>query len=297
MRLSIVNLVRLAWPAKPLQANGWAARTTMPLPFELSPDEVTGLKEWFTSYVQTFRTGDIQIQRNMDLKAGHTRRVCREIVALGKKLGLRDSALRLAEIIALLHDIGRFEQYTKYRTFRDGKSENHAELGIRVLERFGILKPLGNKAEGLILCAICHHNEPSLSRVENADCLFFSRLLRDADKLDIWRVVTEYYHRKSGERNGALELELPDTPGFSKECGRDLMKKGIVDIQHVKSLNDYKLLQIGWIFDVNFEPTLHCIKRRRYLEMIWDVLPGTEEIKEIFDAVHAFLHARVPSSR
>jgi len=96
-------------------------------------------------------------------------------------------------------------------------------------------------------------------------------------------VVTDYYHQKNGKRNGAIELDLPDTPGFSEEVYQDLMNKRIVDIKHVKNLNDFKLLQIGWIFDINFNITMEAIKSRRYLEMIRDVLPKSEKIQLIFE--------------
>jgi len=138
----------------------------------------------------------------------------------------------------------------------------------------------------VILRSIQYHNRASLPREETETCLFFSKLLRDADKLDIWKVVTDYYHRKNRERNGAIELGLPDTSGFSEEVYRDLMNKKIVDIKHVNNLNDFKLLQIGWIFDINFKPTLYHIKERRYLEMIRDVLPESKGISEIFDIIH-----------
>lgn len=247
---------------------------------------VTDLKNWFTSYVQTFKYNDIELQRNINLKEDHTRRVCKEILNLGEQLGLNDDALRLAEIIALLHDIGRFEQYARYKTFMDGKSEDHAELGIQILEKYGILEQFDAATRDLILRSIKYHNRASLPREETETCLFFTKLLRDADKLDIWKVVIDYYHRKDAKRNGAIELDLPDTPGFSEEVYRDLVNKRIVDIKHVKNLNDFKLLQIGWIFDINFKPTLYHIKNRRYLEMIRDVLPKSKEIKEIFDIIH-----------
>lgn len=250
------------------------------------------LKVWFGDYVRTFRTKDKQTQQNFDLKEGHTRRVCREIVALGKKLGLKEDALRLAEVIALLHDIGRFEQYAKYKTFSDGRTENHAEWGIRVLGRHKVLKPLDKKARKLILCAIRQHNKPLLERMNDGECLFFSRLLRDADKLDIWRVVTGYYHRKGVARNGALELELPDMPGISAAVIDDLLHQRIVDIRHVHNLNDYKLLQAAWIFDINFQATLDRVQRRGYLEKIRAVLPSTKKIGEIFAAIRSYANDR-----
>ncbi|MGB7296939.1 MAG: HD domain-containing protein [Candidatus Aminicenantales bacterium] len=223
------------------------------------------------------------------MKEDHTRRVGKEILNLGKRLGLNADQLRLADIIALLHDVGRFEQYARYKTFMDGKSEDHAELGIKILNEYGVLEPFDDAVKEVILRSIKYHNRPSLPREETPTRLFFSRLLRDADKLDIWKVVTGYYHRKDGKRNGALELDLPDAPGFSEEVYQDLMNKRIVDMRHVKNLNDLKLLQIGWIFDINFRPTVDCVEKRRYLQMIRDVLPQSKEMEGIFEAVHSFL--------
>lgn len=254
----------------------------------MDPKSVSDLKNWFTRYVQAFQSNDMELLRNIDLKEEHTKRVCKEIIDIGEQLGLNADELRLAEIIALLHDIGRFEQYARYKTFMDGKSEDHAELGIKILKKYRVLEHFDDGMRHLILQPIKFHNRPSLPGDETETCLFFSQLIRDADKLDIWKVVTDYYYRKDGNQNGAIELDLPDTPGISAEVYQDLMNKRIVDIKHVRNLNDFKLLQTGWIFDINFEPTLNCIKKRRYLELIRDVLPKSKEIKEIFDVIHRF---------
>ena len=128
---------------------------------------------------------------------------------------------------------------------------------------------------------------------ETEACLFFSRLLRDADKLDIWKVVTDYYHRKDGRRHEALELNLPDTEGFSREVHRDIMNRTIIDMRHVKNMNDFKLLQAGWIFDVNFKPTLISIRQRRYLELIRDALPQSKDMMAIFETLQNFLAERM----
>ena len=244
---------------------------------------VEDMKDWFSSYVQTFKHGDKELKQNIVLKEEHTKRVCKEIVNIGKQLGLNDNELRLSEVIALFHDIGRFEQYARYKTFVDRKSEDHAELGIKILKRNDVLSGFDIPTKSLIFQTIGYHNHASLPQNETEPCLFFAKLLRDADKLDIWKVVTGYYHRKDGRRNGAIELGLPDTSGISDEVYQDLINKRIVDVNHVKNLNDFKLLQVSWIFDINFEPTLHSIRSRRYLEMIRDVLPETDKIQEIFN--------------
>lgn len=250
-------------------------------------ERVTELKDWFTDYVRTFQYGEPEKQQNIDMKKWHTLRVCAEISALGRQLGLNDDELHLAEIIAILHDVGRFEQYARYNTFVDARSENHAELGVDIIMRSGILDRFDNVIRGLILRSVQYHNRASLPPDEPEPCLFFSKLIRDADKLDIWKVVTDYYSQKETKRNRAIELDLPDTPGFSEEVYHDLMNKKIVNIGHIKNLNDFKLLQIGWVFDINFQPTLDCIRERRYLEMIGKVLPRSERINSVFSTINA----------
>ena len=153
---------------------------------------VYNLKNWFISYVKTFKYDNNESQQNIDIKREHTERVTEEIINIGKQLGLNDNELNLAEIIALFHDIGRFEQYDRYKTFSDYKSENHAELGIKILKQYDVLDLLDENLQKVILCSIKYHNWPSLPAKETKTCLFYSRLIRDADKLDIWRVVTDY---------------------------------------------------------------------------------------------------------
>jgi HD-GYP domain-containing protein (c-di-GMP phosphodiesterase class II) len=63
---------------------------------------------WFRIYVESFYTEDPEIQQNIRLKEEHTLRVCNEILRLGKALNLNGTALRLAETIALIHDIWHF---------------------------------------------------------------------------------------------------------------------------------------------------------------------------------------------
>ena len=263
------------------------------IPGNINKKNVDDLKIWFSNYVQTFKAGNKNQQRNIALKEKHTLRVCKEILNLGKQLGLNQNELYLSEAIALLHDTGRFEQYARYKTFVDSQSVDHAVLGVEILEKNKILCSLDEPAQDFILRTIRYHNRATLPREETKTCLFFTKLLRDADKLDILKVVTDYYSQQNGNRNGALELGLPDTPEISEHVYYDLMDKKIVNIKHVKNLNDFKLLQIGWVFDINFAPTLQCINTRNYLKMIRDVLPKSEKIENIFKVVQSHLNNQI----
>ncbi|MBM9520731.1 HD domain-containing protein [Desulforhopalus vacuolatus] len=255
----------------------------------LNEQIIDDLKKWFAAYVQTFTSENNEVQQNINLKEEHTRRVCCEILHLGQQLGLNASELRLAEITALFHDIGRFEQFARYGTFMDGKSVNHAQFGVKILQEKKVLARLDDSVRDLVLRIITYHNRAVLPTEESATCLFFSRLLRDADKLDIWRVVTEYYQQRDQKANTGLELGLPDTPVFSDAVVQDILAGRIVDIKHLKTLNDFKLLQVGWVYDLNFIPTFQRLKEKGYLDMIRAVLPETEGIDKIFTNITSFV--------
>jgi len=59
----------------------------------ISKEKLTELKNWFIYYVHTFQYNDPEIQQNINLKEEHTMRVCREILYIGKQLGLNDDEL------------------------------------------------------------------------------------------------------------------------------------------------------------------------------------------------------------
>jgi hypothetical protein len=241
--------------------------------------------------VQSFKDDDLELLENIILKEKHTVQVCKEILGIGRSLRLRHDELYVAEIIALLHDIGRFEQYKIYRTFADGKSVNHAELGVEVLQKNRILDDVNEVTKKLVLKTVKYHNYASLPENETDECIFFTKLLRDADKLDIYRVVTEYYIKKqNGIQNKTIELDLPNTTDISADVCKSLLNKKIVNIRDIKNLNDFKLLQIGWIFDINFSYTFCNVKSRRYIEIIRETLPNTKQTTDIFNIIYQHLN-------
>ena len=111
--------------------------------------------------------------------------------------------------------------------------------------------------------------------------------------MDILKVVTDYYKRKSGRRNKSLELNFPDTAGISDDVYRDLINMKLVDSSIIKNLNDFKLLQSGWVFDINFIPALFIIKERGYLEMLQDTLPQTEQTEKIFSVIYSYIDEKI----
>lgn len=250
--------------------------------YQVTESHLENLKQWFSGYVKSFYSTDPVVQQTIELKEKHSLRVCNEILNIGKKLILSDNNLRIAETMALFHDIGRFEQFTRYKTFVDKKSENHGELGVKVLQQEKTLVDLNEDTQVLILKAISYHNRLSVPEDESPACIYFSKLLRDADKLDIFNLVSTYYYSSNSERSAAIELDLPDTPTVSDEVMIGLHDGKIIGMQHLKSLNDFKLLQMAWIYDINYQPTFQMVHERGYIKKIRDTLPASKKIDQIY---------------
>jgi hypothetical protein len=238
-------------------------------------------------YVQTFRAAGYGELENVALKEDHCLRVRREMGELGAELELSGPDIMLAEATGLLHDVGRFEQYSRYGTFVDAVSVDHARLGCRILMNSGILDGLSTGESVIIRRAVMNHSALEIPEDLDERAGFFLRLLRDADKLDIWRVMLDYYSSGGGSEDEAVGLNLPDTPGVSDEVLDDLYAGRPVNAANLRNQNDFKLLQAGWVYDINFAPSMARVRQRRYLEKLRSYLPDSEEVREALDSMAA----------
>ncbi|HDP99946.1 MAG TPA: HDIG domain-containing protein [bacterium] len=259
----------------------------------MTTEQFEFFRAWFDDYTTGFMNESRDKTEMINLKYQHTRHVCQEIEMLCSQLNLPESDTLMAKTMALFHDVGRYEQYQRYQTFLDMKSVNHAELGIQILIQNNVLKNLNDHQQQLILSAINFHNRKQLPLDQSEKTLYFSKLLRDADKLDIWRVVIDYYYRVGDETNGAIELGLPDTPDISDGAINNLLNEKIVELEYVKNSNDFKLLQIGWVYDINFLPALKAVDQRGYLEKIFDKLPELDGLHHVRQAVRSYVNRKM----
>ena len=262
----------------------------------MDTDDLANLRKWFANYVAVYYTDDSRHNEAVRLKEEHTERVCKEIVMLGGALNLPAQDMLLAETMALFHDLGRFKQYATYGTFEDARSENHAALGLRELARDRVLSVCSRAERFLITKAIGYHNVRALPADEDERTLFFSRLLRDADKLDIWRVFIDYYDEAYPEANSTIVWGLRNDPTCSSEIVNALRRQQMADTRHMATLNDYKLLQISWVFDVNFPPTFDAIHERQYVQKIAATLTPGIDLERIVEKVLAYLQNRQATS-
>ena len=93
--------------------------------------DIEKAKEEFINYTKNYNLEDTNIKR----KQIHSLRVMEISKKIAEYIGLTPEEVKIAELIGLLHDIGRFEQYSNYHTFRDDYSIDHGDYGVQILEK------------------------------------------------------------------------------------------------------------------------------------------------------------------
>jgi hypothetical protein len=254
------------------------------------------IQAWFDGYLNGYLDLDPEGLKNIRLKQEHTAKVVEVmgLLAVGERLTASETCL--ARAVALLHDVGRFPQYRRWRTFRDSESDNHARLGLEVIRQQQVLQRLGPEDQLLIEEAVRFHNLLAVPSQFKSPTDRYIRLIRDADKLDIWRVFEEYFQQPPAERASAVGLGLPDRAGaITAECLAALQAGEVVRLDTVRVLNDFILLQISWAYDLNVPSAFRLLQQRCYLTKLAALLPSAAGLDE---AIHrAVQHVRLMAER
>ena len=133
------------------------------------------------------------------------------VLAIKKNFSEEDQ--KLAELIGLLHDIGRFEQVRIYNTFVDKISVNHGEMGVKVLFEDGLIEKFVETREydNIIKTAILNHNKGIIDSDVSGKELEFCKIIRDADKTDIcYILLTDSFENIYGKDDISDEWRIGD---------------------------------------------------------------------------------------
>ena len=258
-------------------------------------EDLRFMKDWFSEYTGSFHLDNEEDQRNITLKIEHTHNVCLNMIEIAESLTLDENRLRLAEATALFHDIGRFPQYAEYKTFRDADSKNHGLIGVKTLLRENVLQALPDNEQKLILNTVKFHNAYAIPSRQSEEEVFFLKMIRDADKVDIFRVFIEYYESPKSERASATAFGVPDTPEYSKKMLSCIFQKKIAPYSSIKTENDFKLMQLSWIYDMHFDESIRLIQKKNYINNLIHKLPQTEEIQSVMAILREYIKERLKS--
>lgn len=245
-------------------------------------ESYSALRAAFTSYARSWFTGDAEADLPFELKLEHSFLVCAHAdeLAATEPLLASPHLRRALKIAALFHDVARFEQYARYKTFNDALSCDHGRMGARTLLRQAFLQKEDRAVRRLVLGAVALHNRPVLPQGLPEDLRLVLLALRDADKLDILRVL-EGHLRPGAKADSVVLLHLRDEPGAFSPVILSALEEGRTALyRDMRFHNDFRILLCSWLFDLHFPATLRAVKRSGHMERIIAGLDRLPEVQE-----------------
>lgn len=248
--------------------------------------DLINAKNEFINYTNNYDSNNPHIA----LKIQHTFRVMECSRKIAESLNLSKEDIELATLIGLLHDLARFEQRRIYNTFSDRKSVDHGDLAVTILEENDYIRKYieDNQFDDIIKLAVKNHNKFKIQDGLNERTLLHSKIVRDADKLDIMYEGVHMFYNTPDEIE---KIEnLPIEPEYYKQFmqSKQIFRKG-----NTTALDEMICL-ISFIFDLNFDYSKRVILKENYINDMLDRFNFKNEetkiqINEIRNIVNEYL--------
>lgn len=254
--------------------------------------DITKAKITFKEYVKNYDIENPKIK----LKIAHIERTSRIAKKMAESLNLSKEDIELAELIGLLHDIGRFEQVRKYNTFVDHLSENHAKIGVDILFKDGLIRKFieDDRYDKIIELAIINHNKDKNMLPKNLSPKeeLHIKLIRDSDKVDIIYLLT-FDEQKT----------LWDSDDLNKETFSDEIYKEFVEDHNIIYINrktnaDKLISHFAFAFDFNFDYGLKYIDENKYYDKLYNRFKFEDEktrnrFEKIYNLTEEYIKERL----
>ncbi|MDR0466902.1 MAG: HD domain-containing protein [Deltaproteobacteria bacterium] len=246
--------------------------------------DISSHKAFFTAYFERFLALEAEDKTPLALKYEHSMRVLEhlellvadaEFASATEHLPLPFPALERAGLLAALyHDIARFPQFVRWRTFRDSQSINHGQFGVKILKSEAALKDESREPRRLVQSALVLHNRYRLPQKLPPEVRLIADAVRDADKLDICRVFAA--HLASDEpRSSTILLSVKDDPDlYSPKVLEDALARRVAAYADLRSVNDFRVLLGTWQYDLRFAFSRRRLAQEGRLRRLLEDLPA-----------------------
>lgn len=202
----------------------------------------------------------------------HTLNVVKITLLICEKMGLTDEEGRLAFYLALFHDLGRFREVIRQNHFNNLKFD-HGAYSNKILFNDGFINSFNIKKEDYLLIkkAVYFHNKKDLVNNLSERERLFCEILRDADRIDIFRVLgNQSYHRAIFDK-------------VSSEAILDAFYNGdSINIKDLKTKGDRVVLRLGFVKLFSSRESCDVLKELGYLDEYIAKVYVEEESSELF---------------
>ena len=174
-------------------------------------------------------------------------------------------------------------------------------MGIKILFDDNYIREFikETKYDEIIKKAIINHNKLTIEEGLDSRTLIHAKIIRDADKLDNFRVKKEEKIEEIFPKIVKRKEELENS-NISNKVYKSILKEECVDIHDRKTKLDYWVCVIGFIFDINFKETLEIIKEKDYLNSIIDRINYKKEstikkMNKIKEVINNYINRKIKS--
>jgi len=250
--------------------------------------DIDKVEKKFQEYVSKFNSK----QGRIKLKIDHIKRVAEISEMLANYLNLNEEQTRLAKAIGIFHDIGRFKQVEMYNTFSDKDSINHAELGVEILFYENLIEDFGieEKYRKIIKLAILNHNKDKIEEGLTEEENLFCKIIRDADKLDIFYVLCNY------DFESAFWYKDFNCKEISEKIMIQCTKLHRLNYKDIKNNADQIAVPFAYVYDLNFDFSLKYLRDKKYLDeftgLVCDGFKSDKvhkQVKELLECVNLYI--------
>lgn len=242
-------------------------------------NDYVGFENFFNNYVQKF----IQAANNdpnLSLKINHSYNVAEQARLIAESEGFPGGLVFLCRLTGLFHDIGRFEQYLQYKTFKDSESVNHARLGFRIITKERVFDSLSKKEKRDLRLAVLFHSRMKLPGGLPSATQCACKVLRDADKLDIYPILISHLTPGNGS-NDVVTLGLDPKDRISPEILDQISQGKLCKYAAMRYENDFKLLLCSWVYDLNYDYSRKFVLKNGFLDQLFELLPSVSDINKL----------------
>jgi hypothetical protein len=100
-----------------------------------------------------------------------------------------------------------------------------------------------------------------------------------------------------GDLQKTILLELDEHPTLSDAMLLSIENNRCCLYSDLNSIHDFKLLQLSWVFDINYPITFQLLQERNYLTSLCSTLPQDQKIQQIKEHVNRFVASQISSQR
>lgn len=250
--------------------------------------EIEKAKKQLINHVESLNLKNSKVKNKIE----HIFRVSENCEKIAQKLELSQEEINLAQLIGLLHDIGRFQQY-KITDKNELKKFDHGEAGVKLLKENNYIRKYikDNKYDEIIYTAVYEHNKYELSKQLTKEKKLFCKIIKDADKIDLLYEGAYIYWQEPERKKQIEEGKL------SNKMLKDFYEYKLADKRNSISETDQILTFASFVFDINFDFSIKTLKENgNAIKMIekfdYQNLETKEEMQKVKEFLNTYLETK-----